>query len=410
MGLIKAALNAGKSVLADQWLEYVTCENAGDSVLIKRGTVHNKNNNNGTSNVLTNGSRIVVPEGFAMMVLDQGRVTEFSAEAGEFTYNSGTEPTVLYGGLGKGIMDSIKTFADRFKFAGNAPKETLVYYVNLREITGNKFGTSNPIPFDDPKYMSIEIRYFGVYSLKVSDPVILVRNLVGGGLKDKVEVSDYVGQLKSEFLMSLTSAMSKMAYEKNISFNKLPMFQEELSVYMNDKMDESWTTTRGLEIVAVAVESISVAPEYKDKIAEYDKYHMAEVRGQGMITAATADAMVKAAANEGGNAGMFMGMNVGQMMAGAMGTGAQLVQQKPAEEPAKEMWTCDCGHKNSMDSKFCAECGSKKPEEWTCECGYTGKGNFCPKCGKKKPEKRVCPKCGQEVTTNFCSNCGTKVA
>jgi len=423
MGLIKSIISAGKSTLADQWLEVVSCGEINDDTLVKRGIIKNRKNNNATVDVISNGTRIIVPEGYAMMIMDQGKITEFTAEAGEFEYNSGTEPSIFKGNLGENIINSIKTFGDRVKFAGNAPKETRIYYVNLREMMNHKFGTSTPVPFDDPKYMSIEIRYYGMYSLKVNDPVVLVQNLVGGNTKDEIKISNYIPQLKSEFLMSLTTAMSKLAYEKDISFNKLPMFQEELSDYMNNKLDDSWSETRGLEIVSVAVESVSVAPEYKAKIEEYDKYEISEKRGRGMMTAATADAMKAAAANEGGNAGMLMGMNMGQMMSGAMATGSQMAYAPTQEqsvavvkEPEKT-WKCECGNVNPEKSRFCGECGVKKPEvksnEWTCECGAVNTGKFCGECGKPRPteEKKVfCPECGTEVTGKFCMNCGTKVS
>lgn len=429
MGLIRATLDAARNSLKDQWLEFVVCEDTSPDVLVKRGTIKSSGQNRGTEGVLTNGTRVAIPEGFAMLILDQGNISEFSAEAGEFIYESGTEPSIFYGELGHSLVNSIKQFGDRVRFAGDVPKDTRVYFINLREITGNKFGTSQPIPFDDPKYQTIDIRYFGMYSMKVTDPIILVRNLVGGNSKDEVRISEFLPQLKSEFITTLTTAMAKMAYEKNISFNRLPMYQEDLSVYMNDKLDDSWVSSRGLEIIQVALESVSVDDDAKEKIKEYDKMYFAEQHASGMMTAATAESMKAAAANEGGNAGMFMGMGVGGMMSGAMQAGSQMaystnnpaptnmvatpnvepVDTTPEVEPvsATTDWTCTCGALNT--GKFCSDCGNKKVEttEWTCSCGNVNTGKFCSNCGNKKPESMewTCT-CGCKNTGKFCVNCG----
>lgn len=390
MGLLKAIGAAGSSVLKDQWLEFVTLDDVSDDVLVKKGRIKRSGRNNGTEGVLTNGSRIVVPEGFAMMIIDQGKISEFCAEAGEYTYDSGTESSIFYGGLGKGILESFKQFGDRVKFAGDVPKDTRVYYVNIKNIAGNKFGTAQPIPFDDPKYQTIDVRFYGMYSMKVADPIILIQRLIGANKTDLVKVSEYLPQLKAEFLTSLISAMSRMAYEKNISYNRLPMYQEELSFYMNDKLDDSWKNLYGFEIVNVAVESISVDEKTRERIAKFDDMYFAEAHSKGVMVDATADAMRFAAQNEGGNAGLFMGMGVGGMMNGATQAGSQMAFQDNNNVAFGTMrpnnpntWKCSCGHECA--GNFCQNCGAKRPEgPWTCDCGAVNSGKFCGNCGKAK--------------------------
>lgn len=390
MGLLKAMGAAGSSVLKDQWLELVVLDDVNKDVLVKRGRIKRSGRNNGTDGVLTNGSRIVVPEGYAMMVVDQGKVIEFCAEAGEFVYDSGTESSIFYGGLGKGIVESFKQFGDRFKFAGDVPKDTRVYYVNIKHIDGNKFGTAQPIPFDDPKYQTIDIRFYGMYSLKVADPIVLVQKLVGANKADAVSISEFLPQLKAEFLTSLITAMTRLAYEKNISYNRLPMFQEDLSTYMNEKLDNSWKEVYGFEIVNVAVESISVDENTRKRIEKFDDMYFAETHGQGVMVDATADAMRLAAQNEGGNAGLFMGMGVGGMMAGATQAGSQMAfNTNPTmvgtmrPNNSVNTWKCSCGHENS--GNFCGNCGNKRPEEnWICDCGASNSGKFCGNCGKPR--------------------------
>ena len=109
MGLIKALTSATGSVLGDQFKEFVSCPTVDSNVLITRGVVeHGDGNKKPSDGVITNGSKITIPQGWAMMLVDNGKVVEFSSEPGEFIYDSGTEPTIFYGGLGKGIVDSIK--------------------------------------------------------------------------------------------------------------------------------------------------------------------------------------------------------------------------------------------------------------------------------------------------------------
>ena len=391
MGLLKATLSSANSVLKDQWLEFVTLNGDAKNILVTRGEVTRTGKNKGSENVISNGSRIAVPEGFAMAVVHQGKICEFSAEAGEFVYDSGTESSVFYGKLGESIKQSFSQWGERIKFGGEIPKDTRVYYINIREIMGNKFGTSQPVPFDDPKYQTIDIRYFGQFSVQVTDPIVLLRNVVGAGVKNTILIDEYMPQLKSEFVSTLTTAMSRLAYQNNISYNKLPTYQTELNGVMNECLKESWHQLRGISIISTSVENISVDEKTREMIREYDRQYFAESHGQGVMVSATAEAMKAAAANEGGNAGMLMGMNLGGMMAGAMQSGQQagmFATSNNKQEPARaeadtvdshveaKTWTCECGQENT--GKFCSECGKGKPEkvEWVCECGAHNTGKF----------------------------------
>ena len=146
MGLIKALTSSTGSVLGDQFKEFVTCPAVEPNVLMVRGLVqHGDGNKNPTDGVITNGSKITIPQGWAMMLVDNGKVVEFTSEPGEFIYDSGAEPTIFYGGLGKGLIDSIKTLGSRITYGGQAARDQRVYYVNLLNITGNKFGSVKKI-------------------------------------------------------------------------------------------------------------------------------------------------------------------------------------------------------------------------------------------------------------------------
>ena len=156
MGLISAAVGSVSSGLGDQFKEFVTCPTSDASVLVVRGQVnHGDGNKNPTAGVISNGSKIVVPSGYAMMIIDNGAIKEFTAEPGEFIWDSSSEPSIFEGGFFKGIGESIKTIGSRITYGGQAARDQRVYYVNLLNITGNKFGSPNTEPIFDPMYGSI---------------------------------------------------------------------------------------------------------------------------------------------------------------------------------------------------------------------------------------------------------------
>lgn len=145
MGLIKALSGATASALGDQFKEFVTCPSISKNVLIQRGTInHGEGNKNPSEGIISNGSTIVVPQGMAMMIIENGEIKEFTADAGTFYFDTSSESSIFTGGLGKGIIDTFKTIGKRFTYGGQTAKDQRVYYVNLLTITGNKFGSPQP--------------------------------------------------------------------------------------------------------------------------------------------------------------------------------------------------------------------------------------------------------------------------
>lgn len=148
MGLIKAASGATGGVLADQWKEYFYCEAISADVLAVKGRkkiTGRSSNTKGDENIITTGSMIAVADGQCMLIVDQGKVAEVCAEPGEFVYDASTEPSVFAGSLGESIGRVFKNIGKRFTFGGEAPKDQRIYYINTKEITGNKYGTAQPV-------------------------------------------------------------------------------------------------------------------------------------------------------------------------------------------------------------------------------------------------------------------------
>ena len=187
MGLIKAALGSVGGVLADQWREYFYCDSLEDGVIVTKGvkrTTRRGSNKKGSDNIISNGSVVAVNEGQCMMIVEQGKVVEFSSEPGEFIWDSSTEPTIFYGGFGKGLLDSWNTLKKRFTMGGETGNDQRVYFFNTKEMMGNKYGTPNPVPFRVVDYnigldMDIAIRWFGQYSYQRNNPILFYKNVCG---------------------------------------------------------------------------------------------------------------------------------------------------------------------------------------------------------------------------------------
>ena len=151
MGLIKAITGSVGGVLADQWKEFFYCDALSADVLVRRGSKRisgRSSNTKGNDNVISNGSGIAVADGQCMIIVDQGKIVEVCAEPGEYTFDSSSEPSLFTGDLGMAIMDTFAAIGKRFTYGGDTGRDQRVYYINTKEITGNKFGTPSPILFE----------------------------------------------------------------------------------------------------------------------------------------------------------------------------------------------------------------------------------------------------------------------
>ena len=391
MGLLRATTGSISQVIGDQFKEFITPATSDKTVLVQKGVVnHGSGNSNPTEGIITNGSKIVIPEGYAMMIVDNGAIKEFSAEAGEFIWDQSSEPSVFEGGFFKGIGDSIKRIGNRITFGGQPAHDQRVYYVNLLNITGNKFGSTNTETIFDPVYGSVEITFFGEYSFKVVDPTILITNVLGSMPKDEVSVEEVVGgQLKMEFTSNVSTCIADLMTSNNISFNTVQKYKNEVVKVMNNLLDESWVKQYGLEIQDMAL-NINASDESKAIIREVDAEISREKRRgdmyaanpSGMMAAATADAMVNASKNENGAMMGFMGMNMSQNVgANVMDSVNNITPNQPTQNvnPTEVVMSNvkveekkENVEESSNIPKFCSDCGTP----------VTGK--FCSSCGKQQ--------------------------
>ena len=430
MGLIAAGIGAIGGVLADQWKEFFYCDAIDKNILAVKGQKRvgsRSSNTKGNDNIISNGSVIAVADGQCMIIVEQGKIVEVCAEPGEFVWDSSTEPSIFTGGLGEGIKNTFKLIGKRFTFGGDTGKDQRVYYFNTKEIIDNKFGTPTPIPFrvvdrNINLDIGVSVRCSGLYSYRIADPLLFYAN-VCGNVERAYSRSEIDAQLKTEFVSALPPAFAKIS-ELQVRPSALPGHAEELSDAMNAALSKKWGELRGLQVVSIAMNPITLSEEDQELIKKAQ--HAAIMRDPTMAAAtlveAQGQAMKDAANNAGGAMTGFMGLGMAQQAGGfnaanlfAMGQQNFVAPSTPAAAAAPT-WKCSCGAENT--GKFCAECGAPKPADpsgWTCpSCGTVNKGKFCANCGAKKPAGEPlykCDKCGWEPEDpknppKFCPECG----
>ena len=431
MGLIAAGLGAVGGVLADQWKEFFYCDAIDKNTLAVKGQKRissRSSNTKGNDNIISNGSVIAVADGQCMIIVEQGKIVEVCAEPGEFVWDSSTEPSIFTGKLGTSIKETFKLIGKRFTFGGDPGKDQRVYYFNTKEIIDNKFGTPTPIPFrvvdrNINLDIDVSVRCSGVYSYRIVDPLLFYAN-VCGNVDPSYTRTEIDTQLKTEFVSALQPAFAKIS-ELQVRPSALPGHAEELSEAMNGALSKKWGELRGIQVVSIAMNPITLSEEDQELIKKAQ--HAAIMRDPTMAAAtlveAQSQAMKDAAKNSAGAMTGFMGYGMAQQAGGinaqnlfAMGQQQQQAAPAAPAAPKAGAWRCSCGAENT--GKFCMECGKSKPEEnvgWTCKkCGTVNKGKFCMECGEKKPANEPlykCDKCGWEPEDpknppKFCPECG----
>lgn len=398
MGIIRAIKQTVGGTLADQWLEVIEPENMGGQTVLTAGVRTGKGaNRKGGKDTISNGSVIHVYEGQFMMLLDGGRIVDYSAEPGYFTVDNSSMPSMFSGSLD----DVVKNSFDRFRFGGATPTSQKVLYLNLQEIKGIRFGTRNPISYFDNFYNAeLFLRAHGTYSIRITDPIKFYVEAIPKN-KDQVEITDINEQYLYEFLDALQSSINQMSAD-GMRISYVPSKSRELSKYMADTLDEDWRQTRGMEIQAVAIASLSYDEKSQELLNLRNQGAMLQdpfIR-EGYMQGAFARGMEAAGSNANGSTMGFMGMQMGAQMGGNMAASMsaanqqqmirnQQIQQEAAaaahhaaNEP--DNWICSCGQQNT--GKFCSECGRlRQMGPWTCSCGQKNTGKFCSECGKPRP-------------------------
>ena len=333
MGLISAAIGSAATTLGDTFKEVVTCPEVSNDVIIQRGVVnHGSGNFVYSEGVISKGSKIIVPQGMAMMIIDNGQIVEFTDTPGDYSWDSSTEPSIFSDKLGKSIVDSIKTIGKR--------------------ITYGEYKDLGLIIID-------EQHRFGVKQ----------RNI-----------------LKNKFSQKISEAINDVMTVNNISFNRIQGQRSLIADKMNTLLNADWHEKYGIIVAGEVTININASEEAKAQIREIDKVRgMAQADAervgvmsdaysknlQGAMAASTGEAMLHASQNENGGMAAFMGMGMAQQQ------GANMLGAVSTLCPK-------CG--NAVEGKFCANCGTSIEAIAKCpNCGTDVKpGNkFCTECGQK---------------------------
>lgn len=408
MGIIRAVTDAVSGALADQWLEVIEPDQMSDRTVFTAGVQMRQGERNSntkrTSAIVSNGSVIHVYPNQFMLLVDGGKIVDYTAEEGYYTVNNSSEPSLFNGDLG----DSVKESFNRVRFGGTTPYAQKVFYVNLQEIKGIKFGTTNPVNYFDSFYNSeLFLRAFGTYSIKVVDPIKFYTEAIPKNA-EHVDISDINEQYLSEFLGALQAAINQMSAD-GVRISHVTSKNMELSRYMADILDDDWKDLRGMEVVSVGLAGLSYSEESQKLINMRNQGAMLSdpnVR-EGYVQGSVARGLEAAGSNSAGSMagfmGMGLGMNAGGSLVGAASQANQAQREAAVARPAAPAEPADAPKQ---------ETPAASAEDWTCECGSKNHGGkFCPNCGKARPTARFCTNCGEKLSPNakFCPNCGTKV-
>ena len=401
MGLIKAAASAIGSTMHDQWKEAIRCENMTNDILMVKKTTPN--------GVISNKSTIIVAPGQCAIIFDNGRVIDATAEEGVYTFDSSSTPSFFAGQFGA----VFKEMWQRFTYNGASAKQQAVFFFNTKEIIDNKFGTAAPIPFQDwshpiPNQMTntltplrVEVKCFGKYTFRIADPALFMNKLAGTA--DIYKKDELVEQLRTEVMSVFQNVANELGTAKyKVPVLEMPSQTDEIREMMDEKVFDAKIRERGIEIVCFAVESVTLTDDSAKKIDDYELSSNSYMQ-QGRMVGAYSNAVENAAKNENGAANGFMGIGMMNMSTNGMmqnvangpwnqnndASRMDLSKQKEAkaDDTTAEGWTCECGHVNPADGKFCSE------------------------CGKVKTSKKVCPKCKMpnDAGNKFCNNCGEQL-
>ncbi len=354
MGFIKAFTGAIGGTFADQWKDFIVPMSgvpatAGIYPAVPQGTNAGRGENTkGSNNIISNGSKIVVPEGMALITMQEGAITGCITETGGFIFSS-DDPNAKSIFAGDGIVSSlIGQSWERFKFGGQPGSQQTAFYVNLKEIPNNKFGTQAEIYWDDA-YLNAQVGAVtrGTYTLKITDPILFIKNFVPAVYLSNGEIFDFAdmdndagAQLFNEVVSSLSAAFSNYTNDpdKGNRITRIQGDQVGFAKSLSQAVEEAyqWKTDRGLEIVKVAIQAIEYDEDTKTLLSDVKKADaLSGARGNSFMQQSVARGFQAAGENGGAGNMAFMGMGM-NAVGGAMG-GLQQPVQQPQEDPVEKL-------------------------------------------------------------------------
>ncbi len=338
MGIIKATADAVGGSLSSQWLDYIVSDKMDNHVLMTRG-VRVLKSKTGTSyspvQTISNGSKIRVAPNQFMILCDGGQIVDCCETEGYYEVWLSSSPSVFNGEL----RATFKETFQRIKYGGQSPASQEVYFINLQEIKGLKFGTRNPLQYFDSFYQTeLFIRCHGTYSIRITEPMKFFEEVVPRNA-DFVSTQVLSDQCLEEFLMALQGAFSSLSME-GVRTSDLGAKNADIAHDLKQQLDPIWKEQRGFELISVGIGNIS----YDDQSREWINMH----NRKSLFPSGDSS-------------------------------------PSPSKINLRKGWICSCGTENY--GKFCSNCGMKNPRavsRWICSCGQSNTGKFCISCGRKK--------------------------
>ncbi len=354
MGFIKAFIGALDGTFADQWKDFIlplpgAPVTAGLIPAVSKGTNNGRGSNTSASEgIISNGSKILVPDGYGLITLQDGGITGVITDAGGYIYTT-DDPNAKSIFSGDDIFETIlKSTWERFKFGGQPGSQQLAVFVNLKEIPNNRFGTQSEIYWDDA-YLNAQVGCLtrGTYTLKIVDPILFVKQFVPmqyineGNIFDFADMDNPSGeQLFNEVVSSLSGAFSNYTNDPSRG-NRITRIQADqvgFAVSLSSVVEQSyqWRSSRGLEIVKVAIQSIEYDEDTKALLSDVKKADaLSGARGNSFMQQSVARGFQAAGENGGANGMAFMGMGVNAVGA-TMGAFQQPTQQAQPQQPQED--------------------------------------------------------------------------
>lgn len=446
----------GNTIESSIWKEYFESGDMSDGILMKRGEkilTDKGKNRRADDNQISSGSGIDVQEGQCMILVENGKIVEFCAEPGRYTYDSSTAPS-LYAGENKGLKALGKEILSQWSAGGQRFSTQRVYFINMGELiyTPIKWGCGDIAFHHSQVYratnsileLDMTLRANGQCTIQVTDPVkfyqVIGAQRAGNDGKSVIRISEdgIFSNLKSGIIDHISSAISTLGYEQQVPYTAIKAKTADIKEYLNAEIEAEWAGKRGFGIANISFNGSPVPTDDNRKQLEQMQqsfnmsqnanamnYDIQKGFSEGFRTAGENGTFSQAA-----QTGVFMGGTMGGM--GGFGNIQNQPMNTPPQpaptptptptQPTTDMWVCSCGTQN--DGSFCKMCGSKKPVangtqekstvSWTCSCGKENdvSSRFCSNCGSKKPvvKKLVCDKCGwtpkEGDQVRFCPQCG----
>lgn len=372
-----------KEAAMNQFIEVIEWLDESRDTLLYRFPVYQQE--------IKNGAQLIVRESQAAVFVFEGQVGDVFTP-GRYTIDGGNTP----------ILSKLGAW----KYGFNSPMKSEVYFVNTKQFTDMKWGTSNPIMLRDADFGIVRLRAFGAYSMRVADPGEFIKEIAGTNAKFQTE--DIDGQLKRAIVTEFSDALGEL----KIPALDLAAQYKEVGEKIRGMINEDFKSY-GLEVTKFYVENVSLPPEVE---AAMDKRASMGALGNAdqYMKFQAADALRDAAQNEGGGAGLGAGLGAGFAVGGQMANAFGQAGPGGGQTAAATVPCPSCGKQNTAGVKFCSDCGGKMeiPKVPCLKCGANLRegAKFCSECGASQ-ERPKCAGCQAELSAGakFCPECGTKI-